>query len=66
MRLHEGFAGVTTDHLYQRCPALQRLKAGPTPLRYPDMRFGKRYVIPVDPLEANICGWCRRVWKAKQ
>jgi len=48
------------DHLYERCPHFQR-----------DARLGgsKRWDCtchpPCDPLDESVCGWCRRVWRAR-
>ena len=47
------------DHLYETCPALRRSLA----------RWGgkaRRCDNPTcDPLDCTVCGWCRRVWKAR-
>ena len=58
-RLHIAYPGITTDHLYQGCPAYRRLLNGPTPNRYPDLHFGRAFVVPIDPLGVGVCGWCR-------
>ena len=47
------------DHLYESCPHFQREAAA----------CGENAItctIPgCDPLAETVCGWCRRVWKAR-
>jgi hypothetical protein len=48
------------DHLYETCPHLRR-------------EVGHRGTTAIsctcsgtcDPLDATVCGWCRRVWAAR-
>ena len=48
--------GVGRDHLIVTCPALQRESKG-RPVR------GRG---PVgDPYDLSVCGWCRRVYRAR-
>lgn len=53
--------GVTTDHLREDCPA--RVRSLPTLQRHgwDGEGFGT-----VDPDDADVCGWCARVWRARQ
>jgi hypothetical protein len=46
-----------TDHLYEACPGFQRGIDRPRAL--PCVTRG------CDPLDETVCGWCRRVWKAR-
>jgi hypothetical protein len=49
--------GGAGDHLYTTCPAFRRHSARPGALRC---------IAPgCDPLDPTVCGWCRRVWKAR-
>ncbi len=57
------YLGVIVDHLYENCPGLQRS-------RNRGDKWGLDWVgMPardlVDPLGTDICGWCRRVWIAR-
>lgn len=68
MAEHEAFGGISCDHLYERCPALQRSLNS-----YPrrdgmsvDSWIGKRLVSTVDPLGSDVCGWCRSVYIARR
>ena len=45
--------GEYVDHLYEQCPARRR-------------QGGARGQGMVDPEGTDICGWCYRVWKARQ
>jgi hypothetical protein len=45
------YAGGVVDHLYPTCPAL-RGKG----------RVGRGAIDPEDP---DVCGWCKRVWRAR-
>ncbi len=52
--------GVYVDHLYEECPARRR--------SLPELRLGghdRQGYGTVDPLGTDICGWCRRVWLAR-
>ena len=66
MSQHEAFRGYTCDHLYLRCPAVQRAIGAPEALRYPDLAAGTRLEGTVDPLGTDVCGWCRSVYIAKR
>jgi len=55
------FRGLTTDHLYDTCPSLVR-SVERQPLVY---GIGQRLQGEVDPLGTDICGWCQRVWIAR-
>jgi hypothetical protein len=52
--------GVYADHLYETCPARTRT--------LPELRQsgcdgqGRG---GIDPLGTDVCGWCRRVWIAR-
>ena len=49
------------DHLYETCPNFQREAA----------RHGENAMScncegrVCNPLDDSVCGWCRRVWKAR-
>jgi len=48
------------DHLYETCPHCQRdTQLGGSK----QLECGCNY--PCDPLDESVCGWCRRVWKAR-
>lgn len=52
--------GHTTDHIYERCPALQ---AGmPELARHNLHEPVTRFLLY--PEEGDVCGWCLRVWRA--
>ena len=53
--------GIYTDHLYENCPARRRTVM-PTKQR---IEWDKQGAGTVDPLGTDICGWCRRVWIAR-
>ena len=53
--------GLTVDHLYTRCPA--RTRSLPA-LRRNSMPTGPGNGL-VDPAGSDICGWCQRVWRAR-
>jgi hypothetical protein len=55
------FTGLRCDHLYQHCPALRR--GGRDPLR---PAIGRGAIYPETDDGEDICGWCLRVWRAKQ
>jgi len=63
MAEHEAYGGVTVDHLYPYCPALLKATRS-TPFRH--YWVGKRLAVEVDPEGTDLCGWCVRVWKARQ
>jgi hypothetical protein len=44
------------DHLYLSCPTLKRACGIWEP---------RRLIGDVDPLGTDICGWCRRTWRAR-
>jgi len=44
------------DHLYETCPAVRRNCDRPIPC----------VAAGCDPLAPTVCGWCRRVWRARQ
>jgi hypothetical protein len=52
----EALLSALVDHLLPECPLLQRTCRG----REPRLLQGI-----VDPLGTDICGWCRRVWLAR-
>ena len=45
--------GEYVDHLYEQCPVRRR-------------QGGVRGQGTVDPEGTDICGWCYRLWKARQ
>jgi hypothetical protein len=51
----EWYVGEYIDHVYSTCPALSRsawpLKRG----------SGRLY-----PEAGDVCGWCRRIWRARK
>ena len=47
------------DHLYRECPHYRRL-AGPDESEAMLCRYDG-----CDPLDETVCGWCRRVWEAR-
>jgi len=57
------FLGLTTDHLYTNCPHLVRMVDNPDNAGY--HWLGDRAIGEVDPLGTDICGWCQRVWMAR-
>lgn len=52
--------GDGIDHLFETCPA--RTRSLPTLRKYGWDVQGQG---TVDPLGTDICGWCVRVWKAR-
>jgi hypothetical protein len=52
--------GLTVDHLYETCPGRTR---GLPELRQAGWDGPGRGT--VDPLGTDVCGWCRRVWIAR-
>jgi hypothetical protein len=52
--------GLTTDHLYETCPI--RIRSLPELRRYD---WDHQCSMPVNPIGTDICGWCVRVWKAR-
>ncbi len=65
MSVHEAFLGVTVDHLYHNCPALQRsINAGTT--WQGQWKMGDKARGTVDPMGSDVCGWCRSVYIAKR
>ena len=52
--------GLTCDHLIENCP--NRLKARAQLEFY---GWWKQCVGEVDPDGGDLCGWCVRVWKAR-
>jgi hypothetical protein len=58
--LVECWMGVVADHLYERCPA--RVRSLPTLRAY---GWARKCRGLVDPWGSDICGWCARVWQAR-
>lgn len=54
------YLGVVADHLYELCPARVRSRK-----ELEQVGWWKRGRGTVDPDWEGICGWCRRVWKAR-
>lgn len=52
--------GQYVDHLFEGCP--NRLRGMAELRRHGHDRMG---LGTVDPLGTDICGWCRRVWVAR-
>jgi hypothetical protein len=53
--------GLTGDHIYERCPGRLRslltlVKAG---------LDQASTIWELDPEGTDVCGWCRRVWRAR-
>ncbi len=64
----KAYGGITVDHLYSDCPSMKKAHAavvhgadGPGVLW-----VGRELITEVDPMGTDICGWCRRVWKARK
>jgi hypothetical protein len=53
--------GIYADHLYETCPA--RTRTLPDELR--GEVGGGQGRGGIDPLGTDVCGWCRRVWIAR-
>ena len=56
----EAFCGSSVHHLYRECPALLRLEEKGVGRRYEAL--GRRCTEKVDPMGADICDLCQRVW----
>ena len=52
--------GLTVDHLYETCP--HRVRTLPQLRRYD---WDHRCAGLVDPAGTDLCGWCVRVWQAR-
>ncbi len=48
------------DHLYETCPHFQRDRQHGA-----YTQWGCTCKYRCDPLDETVCGWCRRVWKAR-
>ena len=66
MSEHEAYGGITCDHLYQRCPALQRAVNGQGGIHRQREWVGLPLITTVDPLGSDVCGWCRSVYLAEK
>lgn len=53
--------GLRADHLFEDCPARRRSLPRMREWGGPDGQ-GRGLV---DPLGTDICGWCQRVWRAR-
>jgi hypothetical protein len=53
--------GISVDHMYEECPARQRSE--PELKRTGHQLVGSGWL---DPEDTDVCGWCLRVWKARQ
>ncbi len=60
MSKHEAFNGVTVHHLYRDCPSLRMLLDAQVQRRYKEL--GRRMEQLVDPMSADVCDLCQRVW----
>ena len=54
------FIGVLDDHLYETCPGLNRSRRELQRCGW----WAPRHTT-IDPLGGDVCGWCVRVWKAR-
>lgn len=59
MNGHLAYSGVTCDHLYPDCPAIDRWKTSP----YGSQGVGRLLKGLVDPEGTDICGLCLIVWR---
>jgi hypothetical protein len=60
VRLAIAYQGLTGDHLFPDCPHLKRSK----PL-HPGEALGRQCAGKVNVDGGWLCGWCVRVWKAR-
>ncbi len=60
MAEHEAFNGVTVHHLYRDCPSLRMVLDAGVQRRYREL--GRRMDRLVDPMSADVCELCQRVW----
>ncbi|MDQ3028617.1 MAG: hypothetical protein M3R09_01010 [Actinomycetota bacterium] len=60
MDVEPWWLGLTSDHLYKDCPARQR--SLPELARVGWDKAGSGGISPADD---EVCGWCRRVWLAR-
>ena len=51
------YPGEVVDHLYVTCPGLHRGRR--------DFR-GQVGRGAIDPAGGDVCGWCQRVWRARE
>lgn len=56
------YQGLTLDHIYPQCPGRQR--SLPELTREGTARPCTRHEL--DPEGGDVCGWCLRVWRARQ
>lgn len=63
------------DHIYATCPALARVKPWPGAKLdndrqvVDDWTWPRRFlgeVNPEDDPDGDVCGWCKRVWRARR
>jgi len=57
------FGGLNVDHLYRDCPLLKGLMSHES--QGFNQYLGAELRGEVDPLGTDICGWCQRVWMAR-
>jgi len=55
--VHVWYVSDYADHIYDTCPGLRRGLHGRSPRR----GCGALY-----PEAGDVCGWCLRVWRARQ
>lgn len=53
--------GITSDHLYETCPVLQRSKPELARVGWDRAGSGE-----INPEGGDVCGWCLRVWRARE
>lgn len=63
---HEWFMAAygLSDHLYRTCPALNREANSKWHRAHGDTEI-KQGLGTIDPQGYGLCGWCKRVWKAR-
>lgn len=57
------FMGLTSDHIYEHCPCRERSREELERVGWWKQGLGALQVDSEFPFD--VCGWCRRVWKAR-
>jgi hypothetical protein len=58
------YMGAAADHLIPECPAMARSKAAESIPHWKE-KIGTVLLGTVDVDGTDLCGWCVRVWKAR-